>query len=565
MPQAQRKTNWTIIAYAGLLGVLVAIGGLISKHVPDAYMDEPFHVDQTEAYCAWDFKYWNPKITTFPGLYILGAAYAHVLSLLSAEGLEKVEDNCDTITLRSCTMLMGILSFWLFSQIHEELHPDKKGAYAMTLAGVAILQPLHFFFLFLYYTDAGSTAMILAAYLACLRSRYGLAALACAAATAFRQTNAVWAAFILGVAVLQHTLGTPTSVRRVPLQGELDPSAPEALAAVPSLKFSDTQQQQSNGRRPMIPAATESPQIATPSASAPSATSRTSQKPPINGGKASASAAKAAKPSGLQPLKAAATEPGSSRGEPRRSLWHDLRKILGLAWECRMLLALQLWSLAAVPIAFLGFMVYNGGIVVGDRTAHAPALHLAQPLYCLLFILGSLAPYHLNPSRLQGAWNRLKQHHASTWACLAVGAGALSSAIAVGTIAHPYLLADNRHYTFYLWRRVMMAHPAVPYALVPVYMYAAWSIHDSLTRRQSQAWIAGLAAGTCITLMPAALLELRYYIVPFMLVLLHMEPMSRWQLAGVGIIFAIINGATIWTFAYDSFTAPDGSVGRFMW
>lgn len=32
-------------------------------------------------------------------------------------------------------------------------------------AGVAILQPLHFFFLFLYYTDAGSTAMILAAYL----------------------------------------------------------------------------------------------------------------------------------------------------------------------------------------------------------------------------------------------------------------------------------------------------------------------------------------------------------------------------------------------------------------
>ncbi|KAK9827785.1 hypothetical protein WJX74_001969 [Apatococcus lobatus] len=535
MPQAQRKTNWTIIAYAGLLGVLVAIGGLISKHVPDAYMDEPFHVDQTEAYCAWDFKYWNPKITTFPGLYILGAAYAHVLSLLSAEGLEKVEDNCDTITLRSCTMLMGILSFWLFSQIHEELHPDKKGAYAMTLAGVAILQPLHFFFLFLYYTDAGSTAMILAAYLACLRSRYGLAALACAAATAFRQTNAVWAAFILGVAVLQHTLGTPTSVRRVPLQGELDPSAPEALAAVPSLKFSDTQQQQSNGRRPMIPAATEHLHL--------------QQRLPNH---------QACNRSRLQ-----LQSQGQAEASPDGASGMTCVKFWGL--HGRMLLALQLWSLAAVPIAFLGFMVYNGGIVVGDRTAHAPALHLAQPLYCLLFILGSLAPYHLNPSRLQGAWNRLKQHHASTWACLAVGAGALSSAIAVGTIAHPYLLADNRHYTFYLWRRVMMAHPAVPYALVPVYMYAAWSIHDSLTRRQSQAWIAGLAAGTCITLMPAALLELRYYIVPFMLVLLHMEPMSRWQLAGVGIIFAIINGATIWTFAYDSFTAPDGSVGRFMW
>ena len=32
-------------------------------------------------------------------------------------------------------------------------------------AAVGILQPLHFFFLFLYYTDAGSTAAILAAYL----------------------------------------------------------------------------------------------------------------------------------------------------------------------------------------------------------------------------------------------------------------------------------------------------------------------------------------------------------------------------------------------------------------
>lgn len=38
MARPQRKTNWTIITYAGLLGVLVAIGGLISKHVPDAYM-----------------------------------------------------------------------------------------------------------------------------------------------------------------------------------------------------------------------------------------------------------------------------------------------------------------------------------------------------------------------------------------------------------------------------------------------------------------------------------------------------------------------------------------------
>lgn len=38
MARPQRKTNWTILTFAGLLAVLVAIGGLISKHVPAAYM-----------------------------------------------------------------------------------------------------------------------------------------------------------------------------------------------------------------------------------------------------------------------------------------------------------------------------------------------------------------------------------------------------------------------------------------------------------------------------------------------------------------------------------------------
>ena len=66
-----------------------------------------------------------------------------------------------------------------------------------------------------------------------------------------------------------------------------------------------------------------------------------------------------------------------------------------------------------------------------------------------------------------------------------------------------------RHYTFYLWRWFMGRHLLAPYLLVPAYMWAAWSIHDSLSKRQSQLWILGLAACTCITLIPAALLELR--------------------------------------------------------
>ena len=42
-------------------------------------------------------------------------------------------------------------------------------------------------------------------------------------------------------------------------------------------------------------------------------------------------------------------------------------------------------------------------------------------------------------------------------------------------IHHPFLLSDNRHYTFYVWRRVYMVHPMMPYALVPVYLACAWA------------------------------------------------------------------------------------------
>lgn len=38
------------------------------------------------------------------------------------------------------------------------------------------------------------------------------------------------------------------------------------------------------------------------------------------------------------------------------------------------------------------------------------------------------------------------------------------------TIAHPFLLADNRHYAFYFWRRIINYRPLARYALAPGYV-----------------------------------------------------------------------------------------------
>ena len=45
--------------------------------------DEPFHVRQTRQYCGGNWTDWDPKITTFPGLYVAGVVYARLMQLVS--------------------------------------------------------------------------------------------------------------------------------------------------------------------------------------------------------------------------------------------------------------------------------------------------------------------------------------------------------------------------------------------------------------------------------------------------------------------------------------------------
>ncbi len=65
----------------------------------------------------------------------------------------------------------------------------------------------------------------------------------------------------------------------------------------------------------------------------------------------------------------------------------------------RFILLAKLWPLAMVPIFFSSFVIYNGGIVVGDRANHTPQLHLVQPLYFMAFSVAFLPQIFLHPSR----------------------------------------------------------------------------------------------------------------------------------------------------------------------
>jgi alpha-1,2-glucosyltransferase len=77
---------------------------------------------------------------------------------------------------------------------------------------------------------------------------------------------------------------------------------------------------------------------------------------------------------------------------------------------------------------------------------------------------------------------------------------------------HPFLLADNRHYTFYIWRYVFRISPWIRYVAVPIYVF---SIHVLVTELYTASALWSLFYIGCVlcTLIPSPLIEFRYYII----------------------------------------------------
>lgn len=137
--------------------------------------------------------------------------------------------------------------------------------------------------------------------------------------------------------------------------------------------------------------------------------------------------------------------------------------------------------------------------------------------------------------------------------------------IANGTIAHPYLLADNRHYTFYLWKNFLGRSPYFRVGLAPLYAASAYEVGSRLSRNFG--WIYSFGFWTCAaaTLLPAGLLEFRYFTVPALLFAVHLKP-PRWYWSVLQVAcFTAVNSATVYMFTERPFLWPDSSAARFMW
>ncbi|XP_029597659.1 putative Dol-P-Glc:Glc(2)Man(9)GlcNAc(2)-PP-Dol alpha-1,2-glucosyltransferase [Salmo trutta] len=219
------------------------------------------------------------------------------------------------------------------------------------------------------------------------------------------------------------------------------------------------------------------------------------------------------------------------------------------------------WPYILVAVGFIAFIVLNDGIVIGDRTNHEACLNFPQLFYFFSFALFFSIPtslcYHRALRFLQTLKKQPLLYLLITGLCLLL--------VWKFTFVHKYLLADNRHFPFYVWKRIFQKHEAVRFALIPAYVFAAWNFMDTLKSR-SLFWILAFLVCLLAATVPQKLLEFRYFIVPYLLYRLHMPLPSLTRLVLEFLLYTAVNAATLYIFVNKTFQWPNSpAVQRFMW
>ncbi|KAK0198488.1 glucosyltransferase [Armillaria mellea] len=223
-----------------------------------------------------------------------------------------------------------------------------------------------------------------------------------------------------------------------------------------------------------------------------------------------------------------------------------------------------------VPYMFLlgfcvVFVMWNGGIVLGDKSNHVPVVHIPQMYYFAAFATAFGWPILIAEDR--GVIGLIGDIRNCMFGSKSRSFGTLITSVIMAvtvhkyTIYHPFLLSDNRHYTFYAWRRIYMLHPVVPYMLIPGYIACGWAWFLRVGRDQTLLQTLILPMFALLTLIPTPLLEPRYFLIPYILLRSQVVDVPLWGIVLEGGWYAAINTVTMFVFLY----LPRDGVGRFMW
>ncbi len=94
--------------------------------------------------------------------------------------------------------------------------------------------------------------------------------------------------------------------------------------------------------------------------------------------------------------------------------------------------------------------------------------------------------------------------------------------IKFNTLVHPYLLADNRHYVFYVWNRFYGKYEWARFAMIPGYIASLSMIYKSIENNTVGFKILFTVA-LFFSLCLQRLIELRYFLIPYLILRLNVK------------------------------------------
>ncbi|XP_012282263.1 putative Dol-P-Glc:Glc(2)Man(9)GlcNAc(2)-PP-Dol alpha-1,2-glucosyltransferase [Orussus abietinus] len=203
-----------------------------------------------------------------------------------------------------------------------------------------------------------------------------------------------------------------------------------------------------------------------------------------------------------------------------------------------------------IILGFIAFVIWNGGIVVGDHSAHVPTIHVPQMFYFSIFTLCFAWPYMLPHGK--GFFRSIRRH----WQLTSLLLVSMITVIHFNTLVHPYVLADNRHYVFYVWNKLMGRYVWFKYVVIPVYGFSMYAFLACIGHVRYLSKIAYIGA-VCTVLIPQLLLEPRYFIIPYIIFRLHIQKPKFWQLSLELLATLTVNFLQFFIFANKVFYWPD--------
>ncbi|KAJ5758736.1 Dol-P-Glc:Glc(2)Man(9)GlcNAc(2)-PP-Dol alpha-1-2-glucosyltransferase [Penicillium odoratum] len=392
----------------------------VQAEVPEPYLDEVFHVPQAQAYWAHQWTHWDPKITTPPGLYLW--SYLLCAALLTLRGSPT---KLTTEALRTTNVATtGIFLPWRLQVLSDAVHNVKNnrtlGAWlSHSVLNICLFPPL-FFFSGLYYTDILALLVVIEAY------NWDLKRSAGTGLTAFFSTLSFLVFGLAALACRQTNifwvavfLGGLQVVRKIRKSSE----------ACKSSGLSDI----------------------------------------VKGG-----------------LQNEIYDPLVSEA----SLEDYFKTAISLATtglNNPLSTVASIMPYMMILGAFGAFVFWNDGVVLGHKEFHTAGIHLAQMLYIwpyfaffswpllIIPVANVILPKTFLPKYINYGFPE-KQRRLPKLVAVFFVLPIMLAIVHFNTIVHPFTLADNRHYVFYVFRLLLGVHPAVKYAAVLVYFLCGWAV-----------------------------------------------------------------------------------------